>query len=73
MGSIKDIFAKIKTIDAKHGKFDFAVCAGDFFGPMKEEGHDDELSHFLGGNIEGAHAVPSAVLQCWYSCNLQRP
>ncbi|KAJ3788223.1 CwfJ C-terminus 1-domain-containing protein-like protein [Lentinula aff. detonsa] len=37
-GSIKELFAKIKAIDNKHGKFDLALCVGDFFGRPKESG-----------------------------------
>lgn len=57
VGSFREIFAKIKAIDAKHGKFDFALCAGDFFGPLKEpseeEMGEDDVSQLLEGNIEG--------------------
>lgn len=54
-GSIRDIFTKIKAIDAKHGKFDFALCTGDFFGPLKDAGDEteDELSLLLNGKLEG--------------------
>ena len=52
------MFAKIKAIDAKHGKFDFVLCAGDFFGPVKEDTNEnsgeDDISQLLGGNIEGS-------------------
>lgn len=58
VGSIRDIFAKIKAIDAKHGKFDFVLCAGDFFGPLTEDnsetGEDDDISQLLEGNIAGS-------------------
>ncbi len=54
-GSIQDLFAKIKAIDAKHGKFDFVLCTGDFFGPLKDLGDDgeDETKLLLEGQIEG--------------------
>jgi hypothetical protein len=58
VGSIREIFAKIKAIDVKHGKFDFVLCAGDFFGPLKEDinesGGEDDISQLLGGNIKGS-------------------
>jgi hypothetical protein len=58
VGSIREIFTKIKAIDAKHGKFDFVLCAGDFFGPLKEENNEtnggDDISQLLEGNIAGS-------------------
>ncbi|KAF8896981.1 CwfJ C-terminus 1-domain-containing protein-like protein [Mucidula mucida] len=53
LGSIRDLFAKVKAIDAKHGKFDFVLCVGDFFGPPKidDEG-EDETELLLNGQIE---------------------
>lgn len=57
VGSIRDLFAKLKAIDAKHGKFDLVLCTGDFFGPIKgtevdsEDG--DETTQLLDGAIEG--------------------
>jgi hypothetical protein len=58
VGSISQIFAKIKAIDVKHGKFDFVLCAGDFFGPPKEDtnetGGEDDISQLLEGNIKGS-------------------
>ena len=58
-GSIQDIFAKIKAIDAKHGKFDLVLCSGDFFGPPKEEyGPDDEVTRLLEGSLEGVNHPP---------------
>jgi hypothetical protein len=57
VGSICDLFAKIKSIDAKHGKFDFVLCTGDFFGPLKdlddESTGEDEVLLLLEGKIEG--------------------
>ncbi|KAL1744364.1 CwfJ C-terminus 1-domain-containing protein-like protein [Schizophyllum fasciatum] len=62
-GSIRDLFAKIKAIDAKHGKFDFVLCAGDFFGgprALTEENasDDDQVSQLLAGELE-------APLECY--------
>ena len=57
VGSIRELFAKIKTIDEKHGKFDFALCVGDFFGPPKsaeeEYQKDHEIVQLLEGHLEG--------------------
>ena len=57
VGSIKELFAKIKSIDDKHGKFDFVLCLGDFFGPPKaaEEAYDEdhEIMQLLDGRLEG--------------------
>lgn len=57
IGSIRDLFVKIKAIDAKHGKFDCVLCIGDFFGPLKEpvDSGDgiDETEQLLNGDIEG--------------------
>ena len=56
-GSIRDLFAKVKAIDAKHGKFDLLICVGDFFGPprideqVSEE--NDDISQLLDGRLEG--------------------
>ena len=49
-GSIKELFAKVKAIDAKHGKFELLICVGDFFGPDDES---TELKELLEGQIEG--------------------
>jgi hypothetical protein len=55
VGAIRELFTKIKAIDAKHGKFDMALCVGDFFGPPKpEEGtSNDDLTKLLEGELEG--------------------
>ncbi|KAJ3569956.1 hypothetical protein NP233_g4719 [Leucocoprinus birnbaumii] len=61
VGSISALLAKIKAIDAKHGKFDLALCIGDFFGPSKEdteeEDGDDDISLLLDGKLEGAPVI----------------
>ncbi|KAJ3808664.1 CwfJ C-terminus 1-domain-containing protein-like protein [Lentinula aff. lateritia] len=76
-GSIRNLFAKIKTIDDKHGKFDFALCVGDFFGKLKEkedteDAGDDEISLLLEGKLpapiecyimQGENPLPDAVIQ----------
>ncbi|KDR81728.1 hypothetical protein GALMADRAFT_207150 [Galerina marginata CBS 339.88] len=75
-GSIQDLFAKVKAIDAKHGKFDLVLCTGDFFGPIKEEGKEsegpDETSLLLNGSLEapiecyimqGEYPLPSSVVE----------
>lgn len=56
LGSIRDLFAKVKSIDAKHGKFDLVLCTGDFFGAVKEVETDDEeteTQQLLEGKLEG--------------------
>ncbi|KAL1668511.1 CwfJ C-terminus 1-domain-containing protein-like protein [Schizophyllum commune] len=56
-GSIRDLFAKIKAINAKHGKFDFVLCVGDFFGGPRaltdeNTSENDEVSQLLAGELE---------------------
>ncbi|KZT09782.1 nuclear protein [Laetiporus sulphureus 93-53] len=75
-GSIRELLSKIKAIDAKHGKFALALCAGDFFGPPKDEGEEytgeDDLIQLLEGNLEvpiecyvmqGEYPLPSPVIE----------
>ncbi|KAI6150609.1 CwfJ C-terminus 1-domain-containing protein-like protein [Pisolithus tinctorius] len=54
LGSVRDLFAKIKSIDAKHGKFDYVLCVGDFFGPLQDasahDGASDECYIMQGDN-----------------------
>ncbi|KAF9566308.1 nuclear protein [Agrocybe pediades] len=56
VGSIRDLFAKVKAVDAKHGKFDIVLCTGDFFGPPsekeKDEDEESELNMLLEGKLE---------------------
>ncbi|KAF9013941.1 nuclear protein [Cyathus striatus] len=55
VGSIRELFSRVKGIDAKYGKFDLLLCTGDFFGPLKGVEHpskEDETSLLLDGNIE---------------------
>jgi len=50
------LFAKVKAIDAKHGKFDLVLCTGDFFGPIKDtedSEESDETTQLLDGALEG--------------------
>jgi hypothetical protein len=58
IGSIRDLFVKIKAIDDKHGKFDLVLCTGDFFGPPKAPdvavNEEDELLQLLRGELEGS-------------------
>ncbi|KAK0196580.1 CwfJ C-terminus 1-domain-containing protein-like protein [Armillaria mellea] len=70
-GSIRDLFTKVKSIDSKHGKFDFVLCVGDFFGPPKDTpDDDDEMIQLLDGRIEvpiecyimqGGNSLPDAT------------
>ena len=62
VGSIRELFAKVKAIDAKHGKFDILLCTGDFFGPVSlpcEDNQEDEVSRLLSGQIEREHRLSS--------------
>ncbi|KAI0785490.1 CwfJ C-terminus 2-domain-containing protein-like protein [Irpex lacteus] len=75
-GSIRELFTKIKAIDAKHGKFDLVLCTGDFFGPPKDDGEEygegDEVIQLLNGTLEaplecfimqGEHSLPQPVIE----------
>lgn len=63
LGSIQDLFAKIAAIDAKHGKFDFALCTGDFFGPIVDDGNEDsEIAQLLDGRIQGIYSISLALV-----------
>lgn len=57
VGSIRELFAKVKAIDTKHGKFEFLLCLGDFFGPedvhAAEGSVDIEMQQLLEGKLEG--------------------
>ncbi|KAI1794660.1 nuclear protein [Ganoderma leucocontextum] len=76
VGSIRELFAKVKSIDEKHGKFDFVLCLGDFFGPPKavEDAYDEdhEIMQLLDGRLEapvecyimqGEHPLPAPVIE----------
>ncbi|CCM03628.1 uncharacterized protein FIBRA_05772 [Fibroporia radiculosa] len=75
-GSIRELFTKIKAINAKHGPFNLVLCTGDFFGLPKDEGdaysEDDEVMLLLGGKLEapidcyimqGRHPIPAPVIE----------
>lgn len=58
VGSIRDLFTKIKAINAKHGQFDFVLCTGDFFGPLRDadeggESGSDDIAQLLDGKLDG--------------------
>lgn len=65
VGSIHELFAKIKSIDEKHGKFDLVLCIGDFFGPPKDAAEayeeDHEVMQLLDGRLEGRFACTFPV------------
>ncbi|KAI5119953.1 hypothetical protein M0805_002142 [Coniferiporia weirii] len=72
VGSVKELFAKVKAIDAKHGKFELVLCVGDFFGPSDDGNISEEIEGLLKGEIEvpipcyvmqGDHPIPQAVIQ----------
>jgi hypothetical protein len=76
VGSIRDLFAKTKAIDAKYGKFDLLICVGDFFGPARDEevvsAENDDISQLLDGRLEapiecyvmqGEYPLPTVVIE----------
>ncbi|CDO73593.1 hypothetical protein BN946_scf185014.g63 [Trametes cinnabarina] len=76
VGQIRELFTKIKSIDEKHGKFDFALCVGDFFGPPKnaneEYREDHDVIQLLEGHLQapmecyimqGEHPLPAPVIE----------
>lgn len=75
-GAIRELFAKIQAIDAKHGKFDLVLCTGDFFGPPKDQGEayrdDEDVMQLLNGSLDapiecfimqGEHPLPAPVIE----------
>ena len=46
LGNIRSLFEKVKALDAKYGKFEFAICVGDFFGSASEE-NDTQFEDLL--------------------------
>jgi hypothetical protein len=56
-GVFSEFFDKLRSIDAKHGKFDFVLCVGDFFGTAK----DEEIRRLLDGEIERPHCHSPSV------------
>ncbi|KAF7322411.1 Nuclear protein [Mycena chlorophos] len=71
-GSISQLFAKIKAIDAKHGKFDLVLCTGDFFGPPGDAAAEEETKQLFEGALEapmecyimqGDNPLSDAVIQ----------
>ena len=64
VGAIRELFAKIKAIDAKHGKFDLVLCTGDFFGPTaSSEDENDDLPQLLAGQLEGKNVAVVSLRQ----------
>ncbi|KAI0032827.1 nuclear protein, partial [Vararia minispora EC-137] len=73
LGQISELFSKVKSINAKHGKFDLVLCVGDFFGPMKGEGDfNADVVALLDGKLEaplpcyimaGEHPIPQPVIE----------
>lgn len=65
VGSIRDLFTKVKAIDAKHGKFDLILCTGDFFGPANTSDDvssvEDDTSKLLAGELEGVCSQISRI------------
>ncbi|EJD02249.1 uncharacterized protein FOMMEDRAFT_141361 [Fomitiporia mediterranea MF3/22] len=72
VGAIRDLFAKVKSIDAKHGKFELCISVGDFFGPQEDADPSKEVQELLNGEIDvpiscyimqGDNPIPQAVIQ----------
>ncbi|KAG9017525.1 hypothetical protein FRB90_000950 [Tulasnella sp. 427] len=61
LGSISDLFTKVKTINAKHGPFELLLCTGDFFGPPGAASESDEVDALLNGQLEVP--IPSYIMQ----------
>jgi hypothetical protein len=55
LGAYSSLIAKVKAIDAKHGKFDMVICVGDFFAAPGSG--DAELDALLDGKLEGIGTV----------------
>jgi len=77
MGSIATLFDKMSAIHEKHGPFNLALCAGDFFGPP---GVDDRgiAEKLLGGQLraplpcyimQGEHPIPEIVIERFSKTN----
>jgi hypothetical protein len=60
LGNVSSLFEKVKALDAKYGKFEFAICVGDFFGPTSGE-NDAEIEDLLAGRTTGSSS-PAASL-----------
>ncbi|KAG9318642.1 nuclear protein [Chiua virens] len=60
LGSIRSLFSRIRSIDAKHGKFDCVLCLGDFFGSLDDTEGDsrNEVAELLNGSLQ-------APLKCY--------
>ncbi|TFK54640.1 hypothetical protein OE88DRAFT_938072 [Heliocybe sulcata] len=78
VGAVGELFAKIKSINDKHGPFDLAICTGDFFGPPRTEEMqvdvtlEDDVDKLLDGKLEapleclvmqGEYALPERVIE----------
>ncbi|KZT39225.1 hypothetical protein SISSUDRAFT_1003698, partial [Sistotremastrum suecicum HHB10207 ss-3] len=70
LGSFREIFAKVKAMDEKHGKFDLLLCTGDFF--AKEGEGEEALDELLAGSLDvpmhayvmqGTYPLPQKVIK----------
>lgn len=61
LGLFKGLLAKIKAIDAKHGKFEMVLATGDFFGDPAQNSSKNELTELLEGKLEGRYVPPFSV------------
>jgi hypothetical protein len=68
LGSFSSLFSKVKAIDAKHGRFELLLCAGDFFGFPSEEGDDSELDLLLAGKHDGKLQFLVKFNRCLNNC-----
>ena len=53
LGDISSLFEKVKALDSKYGKFEFAICVGDFFGPTSDE-NDAQIEDLLASRTVGS-------------------
>jgi len=53
VGNINSLFEKVKALDSKYGKFEFAICVGDFFGPTSDES-DAQIEDLLASRTTGS-------------------
>jgi len=60
LGNISSLFEKVKALDAKYGKFEFAICIGDFFGPTSDE-NDAQIEDLLASRTIGSSVSASPL------------
>lgn len=60
LGNINSLFEKVKSLDAKYGKFEFAICVGDFFGPTSDE-NDAQIEDLLASRTTGSSSSAGSL------------